>query len=335
MAEFIVTIFSVFVLRNFWAVILGLFAGSIVRCFTSYLLHPFRPSLNIDFKKTKELWGYGRWISGVIMITFLFNHGDDAFLGKVLGVTALGFYQLAYRIGQLPATEFAKIISRITFPAYSKLQDSSLKLWQGFSKTLNMILLFAFPLAGGVVVLGEDFTRIFLGEKWMPINPALGILIIAGATRAIIVAGASLFQGKGSPDIDFRMNLVRLLMMVITIYPLTILFNMSGVALSVVLGNLSCIPIWFRETIKITKAPMKNFLKIFSSPITGTILFSLIIYAMREKLVLNIFTFILTASMGILFYIIYLYIFEKFTKIRTFSELRSLANSIKNEIIIA
>ena len=41
----------------------------------------------------------------------------NIFVGKLLGITALGFYQMAYRISNMPATEVTQIISEVMFPA--------------------------------------------------------------------------------------------------------------------------------------------------------------------------------------------------------------------------
>jgi O-antigen/teichoic acid export membrane protein len=245
LADFIVAVSAVLILRNVWALVFGLLAGNAARLIVSYLIHSYRPHLSLDLGKAKELFGFGKWILGTSIITFLFNQGDDAFLGKVLGVTALGFYQMAYQIGQVPATEFAKVISKVTLPAYSKLQDNLPKLRKGYLKTLNITVVFMIPLSGGIFMLAPEFTTIFLGGKWMPMIPALRILIIAGIIRALVTTGGALFQGKGAPNIDFKMNLVRLFVMLIIIYPLTLFFDMCGVALAVALGNFACIPIWF------------------------------------------------------------------------------------------
>jgi len=62
LADFIVAISAVLILRNIWALVLGMLAGRIVGCLVSYLVHPYRPRLNLDIEKIKELFGFGKWI---------------------------------------------------------------------------------------------------------------------------------------------------------------------------------------------------------------------------------------------------------------------------------
>jgi len=148
LADFIVAVSAVLILKNVWALVLGLLAGNIVRCFVSYLIHPYRPHLSKDLVKAKELFGFGKWIMGSSILIFLVTQGDDIFVGKLLGTTALGFYQLAYRISNMPATEITHVISQVTFPAYSKLQDNIPKLREAYIKVLQVTTFLSFPIAG-------------------------------------------------------------------------------------------------------------------------------------------------------------------------------------------
>ena len=51
----------------------------------------------------KELNNYGKWIAGSNFLQFVYSQGDDLLVGRMLGTTSLGLYQLAYRISNLPA----------------------------------------------------------------------------------------------------------------------------------------------------------------------------------------------------------------------------------------
>jgi O-antigen/teichoic acid export membrane protein len=175
LADFIVAVSAALILRSVWALVFGLLAGAVVRLIVSYLIHPYRPHLSFDLKKTKELFGFGKWVLGSSILIFLITQGDDIFVGKLLGATMLGFYQMAYRISNMPATEITHVISQVTFPAYSKFQDNIPKLREAYLKVLQVTAFLSFPIAGLIFVLAPDFTKIFLGEKWMPMVPAMQV----------------------------------------------------------------------------------------------------------------------------------------------------------------
>ena len=183
--DLVVSITLAFILRNVWALVWGGMAKNVTRFILSYILHSYRPRLRFDKDKFRDLFGFGIWISGSTILIFLITQGDDIFVGKMLGVTALGFYQMAYLLSNLPSTEIADVISRVTFPAYSRLQDDLMKLREAYLKVLQVTAYVSIPLAGGIFILSYEFTQIFLGEKWLPMVPAIQILALAGLIGSI------------------------------------------------------------------------------------------------------------------------------------------------------
>src|SRR4030042_4999343 len=92
---------------------------------------------------------------------------------------------MAYRISNMPATEITHVVSQVTFPAYSKIQEDVPRLREAYLRVLQLTTFLSFPLAGLIFVLAPDFTKIFLGGKWMPMVPAMQVLCIFGVTRSI------------------------------------------------------------------------------------------------------------------------------------------------------
>jgi O-antigen/teichoic acid export membrane protein len=118
LVDLTVAITLAFILRNVWALVWGGLAASLVRLVLSYVLHPHRPRMRIDREGFQELFGFGKWVLTSGILVFLVTQGDDILVGKLLGVTALGLYQMAYTLSNLPATEVTHMISKVTFPAH-------------------------------------------------------------------------------------------------------------------------------------------------------------------------------------------------------------------------
>ena len=311
LADFIVAISAVLILENVWALVLGLLAGSIVRCFISYLIHPYRPRLNFNSEKIKELFGFGKWIMGSSILVFLITQGDDIFVGKILGTTALGFYQLAYRISNMPATEITHVISQVSFPAYSKLQDNIPKLREAYLKVLQLTAFLSFPIAGLIFVLAPDFTKIFLGEKWMPMVPSMMVLALCGLIRSI-GATTIIFKSVGKPEISTKLQFARLILLVIIIYPLTIKWGILGASLAVLLSILPVEPISFYLTIKIIKCRIWEFGKLIVLPMLGVVImvFTLLISKFFIFSLTGLFSFFTLIFIGVIVYVSMAIIFD-------------------------
>ena len=317
LADFIVAISAVLILRNVWALVLGLLAGNITRCFVSYLIHPYRPRLNFNLEKIKELFGFGKWILGSSILIFLITQGDDIFVGKLLGATALGFYQLAYRISNTPATEITHIISQVTFPTYSKLQDNIPKLREAYLKVLQFTAFLSFPMAGLIFILAPDFTKIFLGEKWIPMVSAMQVFCVLGALRSIAAASGSIFLATGRPDIEAKLPAAQLALLAILIYPLTTKWGITGTAISVVIVSCSFFFIILGivvRLIKMERADVINLIKIISFPPLAIIpLIFTKNFVLNHFIVNDIVNFSMSIIVGIVFYLMGIYIIDKYS----------------------
>ena len=330
LADFIVAVSAVLILRNVWALVFGLLAGNAAKCFVSYLIHPYRPHLSSDLGKAKELFGFGKWILGSSILVFLLSQGDDAFVGKILGVTALGFYQMAYRIISLPATEITHVISQVTFPAYSKLQENLVELRRAYSQTFQLTCLLSLFLAGLIFSLSYEITVVLLGEKWIPIVPVIQVFAFGGLIRALGSTISPIFQAIGQPRIVTQMQVAVLISLAVLIYPLTIKYGIVGTALAST--GAALIPnFWFvRKLVATLKYPSLQLLREGGYPSIAAIIMSLAIFSFKPYLSNpgGILALVFLVLMGFMIYFLIIYFFIKFSSYEAGSILRRLIKSI-------
>ena len=272
LADFIVAVSAVLVLQNVWALIFGLVTGNAVRCIISYVVHPYRPHLALDIAKIKELFGFGKWIFWSSILIFLLTQGDDILVGGVLGATALGLYQMAYMISNMPATEITHVISQVTFPAYAKMQHNIPKLREAYLKTLQFTALLSFPIAGIIFVLAPDFTGLFLGEKWLPMVPAMQVLVFWGLIRSIGATTGPIFYATGQPKILTNYQLIQLLMVIILIYPFTECWGILGTSLAILMASIGANVLASYAVVKITGCEIYSFIRAISLPLAGSLI---------------------------------------------------------------
>jgi O-antigen/teichoic acid export membrane protein len=307
-----VAVSAAFILRSVWALVFGLLAGNLARCVVSYFIHSYRPHFTWDLTRAKELFGFGKWILGSSILVFLITQGDDIFVGKLLGVAALGFYQMAYRISNMPATEITHVISRVTFPAYSKIQDNLPRLRESYLRVLQLTAFLSFPVAGLIFVLAPDFTRIFLGEKWMPMVPAMMVLVFAGLIRSIGATTGPIFQAVGKPKIITKWQPVRLLVLVALIYPFTIQWGILGTSLAVFLSNLVSSTGFSLMVVRITKCEGRNFTKRIILPLISTLIAISFILVLKNGInMIGSLEFLLFVGVGTLVYLSATYIIDR------------------------
>jgi len=251
--------------------------------------------------------------------------GDDIFVGRFLVITALGLYQMAYLISNLPATEISHVISRITFPAFSKLQEKPERLREAYQKVLQVTVSISAPIAGGIFVLASDFISLFLGEKWMSMLPAVKLLVIAGFIRSIAATAVPVFHGVGKPKFDTIGQSIRLFLLAVLIYPLTRYWHLVG-ASTAVLGSILAATVCFAYWIvNITACGVKNYIRIVAVPLTNSVLMVLSLALVKTYFPSEgCFNFFVSVVFGIVIYVSVSCLTDKMIDYRFFETIKEI-----------
>lgn len=220
-------------LRSVWALVIGHVIASITGAFISYLMFNGRPRLKLDMRIAKELFGYGKFITGLTIVVFISIESGTFVLGKIGGMDQLGYYVLAFTLANLPSSQFSRIISKVLFPVYSKLQNDTEVLRALYLKVLKLVSKLAIAAAAGLATLAPEIIQVVYGEKWLPAVDALRVLAVFGAIRAVSSVNGYVFNAIGKPKVTFYVNVVRLLFTLILIYPLTLEYGLIGAAMAV------------------------------------------------------------------------------------------------------
>lgn len=234
--DLLVALTTAVILQNAWALVLGLIAGSLTQTTFSYLIHPYRPRFRFDRDRAKDLFDFGKYITAQSTVLFLLTEGDDVIVGKVLGATSLGLYQVAYKLSNIAATQITHVISGVTFPAYSKLQAQPRKLQRALLRTLATVTFLALPVAGGLGVLAPDITSIFLGQQWLPMVPAMQAMCIFGALRAISATFGPVYRALARVDVPLKISLTQLVVLGCLIYPFMLHWDILGASLAITIA---------------------------------------------------------------------------------------------------
>jgi O-antigen/teichoic acid export membrane protein len=187
-----------------------------------------------NWNAIRDLLRYGGQSAGSGFMSFFNSNWDDWLVGRTLGVGALGFYSRAYRLtNQTIVGINRKVISGVLFPSYSKIQDQPKRVSRVYLKSLGMVALIMTPLALGLFIISGELVPVLLGEKWLPMVPALRIFAVMAFIRPLSGSTAPLFQALGRPNYNLRVGILQTVIMV----PLVLVLlsqGISGVAVAVV-----------------------------------------------------------------------------------------------------
>lgn len=309
---FIVTVTLAFIWRNVWALVIGQVFLALITLIISYLIHPFKPSLKFNFKVAEELLQFGKHVFLSSVMIFIITNIDNALVGKVLSMTILGFYALAYNLTNIPTTAITYVISQVSVPAYSKVQDDLPRIERGYLKVLKLTSFLAIPLAGGLFILAPEFIEIVYGREWLPMIPALLVMCFLGLFRSIVATMGPVFLAIDRLYISNKIILFQLIIMLVIIYPLTKSFGMVGAAVTGIFVYLFSLIFHYCSLINIMSSLKFKILKVISKPCLFTILMVFAIWVIKHYFFIKIelFQLIFLIFFGSMFYFILSLIFD-------------------------
>lgn len=253
LVEVITAVVLGFITKSEFCLIWGLIAGALVEVFISLLFISPKPKFIFYLDSFKLVVKKGIWITFAGVFNYIFQHGDDVIVGKLLGVYPLGLYQQAYRISSLPVSEMGEIFQKVTFPYYSLYQNDQKKIKSVFLKTFLGTLFLVIPFGVLIVIFPLQTVNILLGKNWLEAVGVLQILAIFGILKALTNSVFPLFLGVGKQNWITWITLIGIFGMGITIFPLTHRFGISGTAFSTIVGTVITIPLSIYWSIKVLK----------------------------------------------------------------------------------
>ena len=214
-----------------WSLVGGYLTDSIVRNTLVWFFTTWRPRWRFDRQVWREMFDYGKHLVSSRILIFGITNIDDALIGRVLGTEALGFYTLAYRLSNLPATHITRLISNVMFPAFSKIQKERDRIRNIFFQTIHAVGLVAVPISVATVVLGPNFVHNYYLGRWDEAIVAMQWLTIYGFIRSIAANMGPILRAMGKPQWLTALALWRLITMAVLLYPAILWKGIVGVSI--------------------------------------------------------------------------------------------------------
>ncbi len=153
--------------------------------------------LSIDMSLWKKFWGFS-WPLGLAGISgTVYIYSGSIIMGFLKQVTAVGWYDAAYQIIGIPVI-FMTLLSISFYPSLSRfIKESKEKFQELWNHQMEAMILLAFPLMVGGVILAPKIIDFLYGSSYEPAKLALQILLfVAGLNflynpygTALVVSG--------------------------------------------------------------------------------------------------------------------------------------------------
>jgi O-antigen/teichoic acid export membrane protein len=229
--------------HSVYGLIFGLLAGALLEVILSFVFVKPVPKFTINREYISQIFHKGKWVTAFGILGYFGDQGDNIVVGKILGTSSLGIYQMIFKISILPLSEISDAISRVVFPVYVKIEEDKKRLKKAFLKTTFLVSITTFILGLIIFLFPGEIILILLGDKWLSGTEILRVLSLYGVIRGISGSVTALFLAVKKQSYVTVMSFFRVLVLGLTIFPLVMIFGIIGAAYAALLSVLSEMPI--------------------------------------------------------------------------------------------
>lgn len=266
---------------------------------TIYTISPWRIRFGFYKDSAKKLLSFGVPFQ---LNSFLALLKDDlliVYLGKVLPFNQVGFIGFAQKWAFTPLRLIMDNVIRITFPSFSRLQDSKDVLSRAVEKSIFAACFFIFPSLLGLVILAPYFIEIIPKyTKWEPAIFSLAFFAINAAFSSVSTPLTNALNAIGK----IRITLYLMVFWTIATWVLTPVavfnFGFNGVAAVSALVSSSMFLVVY-----IVKRHVKfNFLRAVIYPLISSFVMGIGVYFLGAQFVKDIWSLLLVIASGAILY---------------------------------
>lgn len=266
-----------------WSLVAQAVVKSLGSTITLWWLSDWRPEFLFSKKHFLELLSFGISSGSSKILDFVNRHADDLLIGYVLGSTALGYYNIAYRLLPMMLRLLTGITNAIGFPLFSRLQQEPDKLKNTFFTVTRWTSLIAFPVFSGVSLLAPELVLTLFGAKWMPSIPVMQILAFIGILQAVLVFHSSVIKSVGKPAWDMAITLLNAVANVV-VFSLVVKQGIVAVATSYVLVGYALVPISAIVVCKLLQIDIKEYLRQYIPALIGSLIMGTMMLSLKTVL---------------------------------------------------
>ena len=200
-----------------WSLVWGHLAGLSASTIFFWIVTPWRPKWRFPRDLFKPMLSYGRGIIFVNVLGAVQDQTDLAMIGRWLGLTALGLYQLAGKLPEATVMVIVRVASRVLLPAFSRVSASGEDPKEAYLAAARYIGAVTLPIVTGLAILARPFVLTLFGPQWIAAAPIVTALAILAGVRALGTHPGDVLKATGRVGTLARIEICRAIVIVIVV----------------------------------------------------------------------------------------------------------------------
>ena len=167
----------------------------------SWWFSRWRPTLSIDFRPVREMFGFG----SKMLVTNIFNCINNNVFSVIFGTfyraSEVGRYNQANKWNTMGSQTITGMVQSVAQPTFVQVGDDKERLTRSFRKMLRLTAFVSFPVMLGLSLIAPEFITVAITERWLPSAEMLRVLCVSGAFAPISVLYYNFIISRGKSHI--------------------------------------------------------------------------------------------------------------------------------------
>jgi PST family polysaccharide transporter len=180
-----------------WAVVAAGGVHSFVTAVSNIRAVSWKPGRPRGVPDARNLLHFGANLTVYSALTTLAGNVAPLLIGRIMGATALGFYNRGYQLFQIPNTAIIQPVMSVMMPVLSRLQTDQSAYRGAYLSLVEKLSCLLLPAAIGLFFAAPSLTRVLLGPGWEMAGEILSWLAPALAAQSITGPAGPLMTSLG------------------------------------------------------------------------------------------------------------------------------------------
>lgn len=294
------------------------FLKSLIGVVLIYLLAPVKLRIRVNTQAAKKLLSFGIPYQVNTLLALLKDRLVPLVIARLVGPTGIGLVTWSQALAFLPL-EVMNVVNRITFPAFSRLQDNQQALSRAVEKSLFATALLTYPALFGLGAILPFLVTFVVSTKWQPAISSFYLFAFATYWAVISTTFTNLLNSIGQIKTTLKLMVMWTVLTWLLTPALVLIYGFIGVAIaSFLISFTSVITIILVKRILVVRVMEAIFL-----PTIASLVMAIIVYWLGGNFIRDLASLVAVIIIGGLLYSLFIMLLGKD---RIFQELRSLKN---------
>lgn len=169
----------------------------------------WKPLIVFSSKAFIELFNFGGKLFISSIIDSLYRNMFLLFIGKFFSLSQLGFYTRADQFRSIPSENLNNMISRVSYPILSEIQDDKVLLKKAYIKLIRNTMFLSFNLMIILAAIADPLIKVLLGIKWQSTSNYLELLCFVGMLYPLHSLNLNMLQVQGKGGLFLKLEVIK------------------------------------------------------------------------------------------------------------------------------